>query len=216
MRLMLFGVTGGTGAQLLAQALDAGHRVTAVARDPARVPVADPGAGLTVLPGDALAPETWREAVTGHDAVLSCLGSTDRKHPTTVYSQGTRNIVEAMRASGVGRLLCLSSAGLEITPEVPLPQRLVTRYVIQRLYRHGYADMARMESFVRSPAADGTVWTVVRPPMLTDGPLTRTYRTAENAPLTRPKSLSRADLAHYLLTHVDDHRAHRAVVEVAY
>ncbi|MFF3605256.1 NAD(P)-dependent oxidoreductase [Streptomyces sp. NPDC002463] len=216
MKLMLFGVTGGTGAQLLAQALGAGHQVTAVARDPARVPVTDPDAPLTVLPGDALAPETWRQAVAGHDAVLSCLGSTDRKHPTTVYSQGTRNIVEAMRASGVGRLLCLSSAGLEITPEVPLPQRLVTRYVIQRLYRHGYADMARMESLVRSPVADGTAWTVVRPPMLTDGPLTGTYRTAENAHLERPKSLSRADLAHYLLTHVDDRRAHRAVVEVAY
>ncbi|MBB4982443.1 MULTISPECIES: NAD(P)-dependent oxidoreductase [Streptomyces] len=216
MKLMLFGVTGGTGAQLLAQALGAGHQVTAVARDPARVPVTDPDAPLTVLPGDALAPETWRQAVAGHDAVLSCLGSTDRKHPTTVYSQGTRNLVEAMRASGVGRLLCLSSAGLEITPEVPLPQRLVTRYVIQRLYRHGYADMARMESLVRSPAADGTAWTVVRPPMLTDGPLTGTYRTAENARLERPKSLSRADLAHYLLTHVDDRRAHRAVVEVAY
>ncbi|MFF8381211.1 NAD(P)-dependent oxidoreductase [Streptomyces sp. NPDC015661] len=216
MRLLLFGVTGGTGAQLLAQALAAGHRVTAVARDPARIPVTDPGARLTVLPGDALAPEAWRQAVTGHDAVLSCLGSTDRKHPTTVYSQGTRNIVEAMRASGVGRLLCLSSAGLEITPDVPLPQRLVTRYVIQRLYRHGYADMARMEGFVRSPAADGTAWTVVRPPMLTDGPLTRAYRTAENAHLERPKSLSCADLAHYLLTHVDDPRAHRAVVEVAY
>ncbi|MGW8762430.1 NAD(P)-dependent oxidoreductase [Streptomyces sp. NPDC055815] len=216
MKLMLFGVTGGTGAQLLAQALAAGHQVTAVARDPARVPVTDPAARLALLPGDVLAPEAWRQAVTGHDAVLSCLGSTDRKHPTTVYSEGTRNIVEAMRASGVGRLLCLSSAGLEVTPEVPLPQRLVTRYVIQRLYRHGYADMARMESFVRSPAADGTAWTVVRPPMLTDGPLTGTYRTAENAPLQRPKSLSRADLAHYLLTHVDDRRAHRAVVEVAY
>ncbi|AJF66211.1 NAD(P)-dependent oxidoreductase [Streptomyces vietnamensis] len=225
MKLMLFGVTGGTGAQLLTQALAAGHQVTAVARDPARIPVTDPGAQLTVLPGDVLAPETpeaaeaaeaWRQAVTGHDAVLSCLGSTDRKHPTTVYSEGTRNIVEAMRASGVHRLLCLSSAGLEVTPAVPLPQRLVTRYVIQRLYRHGYADMARMESFVRSPAADGTVWTVVRPPMLTDGPLTGTYRTAENAALERPKSLSRADLAHYLLTHVDDRRAHRAVVEIAY
>ncbi|MEU4101445.1 NAD(P)H-binding protein [Streptomyces tanashiensis] len=213
---MLFGVTGGTGAQLLAQALDAGHQVTAVARDPARIPATAPGARLTVLPGDALAPEAWRQAVTGHDAVLSCLGSTDRKHPTTVYSQGTRNIVEAMRASGVGRLLCLSSAGLEITAEVPPPQRLVTRYVIQRLYRHGYADMARMESFVRSTAADGTAWTVVRPPMLTDGPLTRTYRTAESGRLERPKSLSRADLAHYLLTHVDDRRTHRAVVEVAY
>ncbi|MEF9884131.1 NAD(P)-dependent oxidoreductase [Streptomyces sp. P9-A4] len=226
MRLLLFGVTGGTGAQLLAQALAAGHQVTAVARDPARVPVPvpapmtdpapDPASRLTVLRGDALAPETWRQAVAGHDAVLSCLGSTDRKHPTTVYSRGTRNIVEAMRASGVDRLLCLSSAGLEITPDVPLPQRLVTRYVIQRLYRHGYADMARMETFMTSAATGDTAWTVVRPPMLTDGPLTGRYRTAENGHLDRPKSLSRADLAHCLLTRVDDPRTHRAVMEVAY
>ncbi|MFD8971948.1 NAD(P)-dependent oxidoreductase [Streptomyces sp. NPDC059593] len=216
MKLLLFGVTGGTGAQLLAQALGAGHQVTAVARHPARVPVTDPGARLTVVPGDVLAPEDWWRAVPGHDAVLSCLGSTDRKHPTTVYSEGTRNIVEAMHAAGVGRMACLSSAGLETTPDVPLPQRLVTRYVVQRLYRHGYADMARMESFLASASVGDTAWTVVRPPMLTDGPLTGRYRTAENGRLERPKSLSRADLAHYLLTRVDDDRAHRAVVEVAY
>ncbi|KQX49421.1 MULTISPECIES: NAD(P)H-binding protein [unclassified Streptomyces] len=230
MRLLLFGVTGGTGAQLLTQALAAGHQVTAVARDPARVrttnsaedPDQDPSQAqaqasrLTVLRGDALAPDTWRRAVPGHDAVLSCLGSTDRKHPTTVYSQGTRNIVEAMHASGVDRLLCLSSAGLEITPDVPLPQRLVTRYVIQRLYRHGYADMARMENFMASAAAGDTAWTVVRPPMLTDGPLTGHYRTAANGHLDRPKSLSRADLAHCLLARVEDPRTHRAVLEVAY
>ncbi|MFE5910277.1 NAD(P)-dependent oxidoreductase [Streptomyces wedmorensis] len=216
MKLLLFGVTGGTGAQLLTQALGAGHQVTAVARRPARVPVTDAGARLTVVAGDVLAPEGWRRAVPGHDAVLSCLGSTDRKHPTTVYSEGTRNIVEAMREAGVGRLVCLSSAGLEITPDVPLPQRLVTRYVIQRLYRHGYADMARMEGFLASAPAGGTDWTVVRPPMLTDGPLTGRYRTAENGHLDRPKSLSRADLAHCLLTRVDDDRAHHAVVEVAY
>ncbi|WP_024760459.1 NAD(P)-dependent oxidoreductase [Streptomyces exfoliatus] len=216
MKLLLFGVTGGTGAQLLAQALGAGHQVTAVARHPARVPVTDPGARLTVVPGDVLVPEDWWRAVPGQDAVLSCLGSTDRKHPTTVYSEGTRNIVEAMHAAGVGRMVCLSSAGLEITPDVPLPQRLVTRYVVQRLYRHGYADMARMESFLASASVGDTAWTVVRPPMLTDGPLTGRYRTAENGRLERPKSLSRADLAHYLLTRVDDDRAHRAVVEVAY
>ncbi|KQX09648.1 hypothetical protein ASC82_27590 [Streptomyces sp. Root431] len=216
MKLLLFGVTGGTGAQLLSQALGAGHQVTAVARRPARVPVADTEARLTVVPGDVLSPDGWWQAVPGHDAVLSCLGSTDRKHPTTVYSEGTRNIVEAMHAAGVGRMVCLSSAGLEITPDVPLPQRLVTRYVVQRLYRRGYADMARMESFMASPSVGDTAWTVVRPPMLTDGPLTGRYRTAENGHLERPKSLSRADLAHYLLTRVDDDRAHRAVVEVAY
>ncbi|MEW1699972.1 NAD(P)-dependent oxidoreductase [Streptomyces sp. NPDC093249] len=236
MRLLLFGVTGGTGAQLLSQALAAGHRVTAVARDPARVrtgdpkggaPVGGPGAGppggygspearLTVLRGDALAPEGWREAVAGHDAVVSCLGSTDRRHPTTVYSQGTRHIVEAMRASGVRRLLCLSSAGLDVTPDLPLPQRLVTRHVIQRLYRHGYADMTRMEGLLSSAVAEETLWTVVRPPMLTDGPPTGRYRTVVGGHLERPKSLSRADLAHCLLGLVEDPRTHRTVVEAAY
>ncbi|MBD0710283.1 MULTISPECIES: NAD(P)-dependent oxidoreductase [unclassified Streptomyces] len=216
MKLLLFGVTGGTGARLLSQSLAAGHQVTAVARDPARLRGGDPGARPTLLRGDVLAPESWREAVAGQDAVLSCLGSTDRKRPTTVYSEGTRHIVEAMRASGVRRLLCLSSAGLEVAPDLPLPQRLVTRQVIQRLYRHGYADMARMEGFLASTAPGETLWTVVRPPMLTDGPLTGRYRTVGNGHLRRPKSLSRADLAHCLLHHIDDTRTHRAVLEVAY
>ncbi|MFJ6136995.1 NAD(P)-dependent oxidoreductase [Kitasatospora sp. NPDC092286] len=215
-KLLVFGATGGTGVQLLAQALAAGHAVTAVVRDPGRVPApasrkAD--GPLTVLRGDVLDAAGWRSALAGHDAVLSCLGSTDRRRPTTVYSQGTLNILAAMHKAGVSRLLCLSSAGLETDPGIPLAQRLVTRLVIQRLYRHGYADMARMEAVVRT---DDTAWTVVRPPMLTDGPLTRRYRTAENAHLTAATSLSRADLAHYLLTGVGDRRTHRAVVEVSY
>ncbi|OKI22705.1 NAD(P)H-binding protein [Streptomyces sp. CB03911] len=220
MRLALFGATGGTGAQLLAQALAAGHQVTAVVRDPARVarPAATgPGGtgapgGLALVRGDVLTPGTWAHALTGQDAVLSCLGSTDRRRPTTVYSQGTRNILAAMREAGVGRLLCLSSAGLEVAPGTPLPQRLVTRLVVQRLYRHGYADMARMEALLKGSDTD---WTVVRPPMLTDGPPGRRYRTAVNGPLADGRSLSRADLADYLLTRVDDRSTWRAVVEIS-
>ncbi|MFE4605154.1 NAD(P)-dependent oxidoreductase [Kitasatospora indigofera] len=220
MRLALFGATGGTGARLLAQALAAGHQVTAVVRDPARVahpaPTGPGSAGasdaLTLVPGDVLDPGAWAHALAGQDAVLSCLGSTDRRHPTTVYSQGTRNILGAMRGAGVGRLLCLSSAGLEIAPGTPLPQRLVTRLVVQRLYRHGYADMARMEALVKE---SDIAWTVVRPPMLTDGPLRRRYRTAVDGPLADGKPLSRADLADYLLTRVDDRSTWRTVVEIA-
>ncbi|WP_214411234.1 NAD(P)-dependent oxidoreductase [Sphaerisporangium fuscum] len=211
MRLLIFGVTGGTGARLLQQALAAGHEVTAVARDPGSV--GERGHDrLTVLRGDVLEPGTWRAAVPGHDAVLSCLGSTDRKHPTTVYSQGSANILEAMRPAGARRFVCLSSAGLEIAPGTPLPQRLVTRFVIQRLYRHGYADMAEMERLVRASDAD---WTVIRPPMLTDGPLTGRYRTAIGAPLPGARSVARADLADCVLSLIDDRRTWRAVVEIS-
>jgi hypothetical protein len=104
--------------------------------------------------------------VTDHDAVLSCLGSRDRRHPTNVYSQGAANILQAMGGGENGRFMCLSTAGLEIPPDTPLPQRLVTRVIVQRLYRHGYADMARMETVV---ASSPSRWTIIRPPMLSNG-----------------------------------------------
>jgi putative NADH-flavin reductase len=211
MKLLIFGATGGTGAQLLTQALDAGHDVTAVARNPDKITISD-RARPTVITADILQPKTWKAALPGHDAVLSCLGSRDRKHPTTVYSQGTTNIIAAMRQAGVRRLVCLSSAGLEIPPEISLPQRLVTRLLIQRLYRHGYTDMAAMERIV---TASGIDWTIIRPPMLTDGPLTGHYRAAANQHLAKSKTISRADLAHYMLTHIEDHETWQKTVEVS-
>ncbi|MFF4771527.1 NAD(P)-dependent oxidoreductase [Microtetraspora fusca] len=211
MKLLIFGPTGGSGAQLLTQALDAGHDVTAVARDPDRIPAAGHGR-LTLIGGDVLEPRTWQAAVGGHEAVLSCLGSRDRKHPTTVYSQGTTNIIDAMSQAGVRRLMCLSSAGLEIPSETPLPQKLVTRFLIQRLYRHGYTDMAAME---RAVAASDVDWTIIRPPMLTDGPLTGRYRAAVGRHLANPRRISRADLAHYMLSHLEDRGTWQKTVEVS-
>ncbi|MGI5163526.1 NAD(P)-dependent oxidoreductase [Spirillospora sp. CA-253888] len=205
---MVFGATGGTGRQVVEQAVAAGHDVTVVVRDPARVTAR----GVAAVTGDVLAPQSWRAAVAGHDVVLSCLGSTDRRHPTTVYSEGTANILNAMRDGGVRRVLCLSSAGLEIAPDTPPGQRLVTRFVIQRLYRHGYADMARMERLLAAADLD---WTVVRPPMLTDGPLTGDYRVAENGHVAKATSVSRADLAHYLLACATGGAPRRAVVEIS-
>jgi putative NADH-flavin reductase len=211
MKLVIFGATGGTGALLLTQALDAGHDVTVIARNPSNVGPRGHD-NLTVLGGDVLNPDTWQAAMAGHEAILSCLGSTDRKQPTTVYSQGTANIIEAMRTTAVRRLVCLSSAGLEIPPDTSLGQRLVTRLVIQRLYRHGYTDMVKMERIV---ATSDTDWTVIRPPMLTNAPLTRQYRTASNAHLANPRSLSRADLAHYMLNHIDDRHTWKATIEIS-
>jgi putative NADH-flavin reductase len=211
MKLVIFGATGGTGAELLRQSLESGHVVTAVVRNPTRLSIRE-HANLTVIEGDVLAAGPWQAAMAEHEVVLSCLGSTDRRHATSVYSRGAVNIMEAMRASGTGRFVCLSSAGLEIQPGTPLAQRLVTKLIVQRLYRHGYADMTRMESIV---AASSTQWTIIRPPMLTDGPLTGDYRVAINAHLSKPRSISRADLAHYMVTHVDDEATWKATIEIS-
>lgn len=211
MRLVVFGATGGTGRLIVEQALAAGHEVIAVARRPSAITARHER--LTVVRGDVLEPSTIERAVAGQDAAVSALGAADRA-PTTVYSEGTANMARAMVAGGVRRLACISSGGLEADhPHVPLLQRLVTKLVVQRLYKNPFADMARMEEGLERSGLD---WTVVRAPMLTDGPRTGRYRVAESGHLERPRRISRADLADYILAHLDDAASYRAKVEISY
>ncbi|NUR85005.1 MAG: NAD(P)H-binding protein [Nonomuraea sp.] len=216
MRLFVFGASGGTGAQVVAQALDAGHRVTALARDPssvsASVPASVPGRDrLTVVRGDVLEPGGWAGAVAGHDAVLSCLGSAGRG-PTTVYSRGMDGIVGAMRDGGVRRLLCVTSASLGLAAGASLSRRVLIGWVVRPVYRHLYADMARMEGIV---AGSGLDWTVVRPPRLSDGGFSGEYRVVSGREVGRNRSLSRADLAHFMLGRVNDRDTWGATVELS-
>ncbi|WP_040837152.1 NAD(P)-dependent oxidoreductase [Nocardia brevicatena] len=211
MKLLIVGATGGTGAALLGQAVSEGHDVTVITRSPEKLPRVE-RSSLTVVPGDVLRPGPWQEFASRNNTLLSCLGSTDRKQPTTVYSAGTLNILSAMGTSPTRRIVCLSSAGLDIAPGTPFLQKTVTRLLIQRLYRHGYADMRRMEAVLH---AQDVRWTIVRPPMLTDKPASGRYRTAINTHVPNPGSIARADLAHYMLTAVEDPATWKSTVEIS-
>ncbi|MGW9210937.1 NAD(P)-dependent oxidoreductase [Embleya sp. NPDC055664] len=217
MNLLVVGAAGGTGMRLVAQALVAGHHVTALARDPRRVTTRHEH--LHVIAGDALDPDTIDAVVPGHTAVLSALGATTRA-PTTIYSRGTANLRRSMTAAGVRRLVCLSSGALDSGAGVPAAQRLVTRLIVKPLHRHAYADMHRMEQDLAEadPRADALDWTVIRVPMLTNGPRTGTYRYSpdESRPLDRPTRLSRADLADFILGHVDDRETFATRVAISY
>lgn len=208
MRLFVFGASGGTGTHMVAQALDAGHRVTALARAPEALPR---HAHLRILRGNVLEPDGWHEALAAHDAVVSCLGSADRRR-TIVYSQGMTGIITAMRHSGVRRLACVTSASLALSPTAPLSHRLLIGVVVRPLYRHVYADMIRMERIITDSDLD---WTIIRPPRLTNGALTGAYRTAANQHLPHIRSLARADLAHFLLNHLDDQATWRTTIEIS-
>ncbi|KQL50018.1 hypothetical protein AN963_10210 [Brevibacillus choshinensis] len=210
MKLIVFGGTGGTGRQVVVQALEEGHEVAVVVRRPETFELRHDK--LKVVKGDVLMPATFRQAMSGMDAVLSALGVSHR-NPTTVYSAGTANLMEVMQETGVPRLVCLSSAGLDDPADSPLLQRLVIRFVIQRMYKHAYEDMVRMEAAVR--ASSGITWTVVRPPRLTNGPRTEAYRTAVNKPLLRAKGISRADLANFMIQSIADRSTYQAVVEIS-
>ncbi len=226
MRLTVLAATGRVGRHLLAQALEDGHEVTAVVRDPAKLGGWRERDGVRVVPVDLAAAGAERElraAVRGADAVLSGLGPVG-KAGVGVAENGTRAVVAAMRGTGTRRLLVVSAAPVGTVPspgrphpprhdpgEGPVVRHLVTP-LVKRVLRAHYADLARMEDVV---LASGLDWTVVRPPRLTDRPLTRRYRIAYGQNLRGGASVGRADVAHCMLHGVDDPGTVGQVIAVA-
>ena len=216
-KIVVFGASGATGQHIVSRALTNGYRVVAAARHPTPVPIDGPGPRLELVPVDVTDPRSDLDPlITGAVAVLSALGSRERR-PTTVYSTGTRRIVEAMSRQHVQRLICISSDGLEIPPGLPWPQRVVMSQVIQRLYRHQYADMTRMETYLDALPIDSTAidWTVIRAPRLTDAPATGHVRVSLDGPILDTASLRRADLADYMLEAIDQPDTYRRRAHLA-
>ncbi|MEN3310412.1 MAG: hypothetical protein V7603_6614 [Micromonosporaceae bacterium] len=198
MRITILGATGGTGRHLVTQALDAGHEVTAVVRDPTRLPATGPR--LTVVRADVLDPDDITGAVDGADAVVSALGPRPGT-PATVCAGGIRSIVRAMEKTGVRRLVAVSASG----PYPDAGDGAFTRYlvkpVLQRVLRESFADLRRMEESIRASQLD---WTIMRPPRLTDKPATGRYRTAVDVNVRGAMVVSRADLAAAILHSLGD------------
>jgi putative NADH-flavin reductase len=192
MRILVFGSTGGTGRELLTQAVDQGHDVVAYARNPAKLEGMS-HARLEVVRGDVLDQDGVERAVVGHDAVLCAVGAGPKR--TTLREDATRNIVNSMEKAGVRRLICLSSLGVgDSRSNLPFS----TKYVIVGIFlRHAFADHERQEAIVKGSSLD---WTIVRPPHLKDGPRTGTYRHGFAATDTQIEGeISRADVADFML-----------------
>jgi putative NADH-flavin reductase len=130
MKLIVFGATGGTGRQVVILALEAGHEVTVVVRQPEAFDIHHER--MEVVQGDVLNFSSIEKPMSGKDAVVSALGVSHR-NPTTVYSEGTNNIMKAMRSVGIRRLICLSSGGLDIPADTPFMQRMVIKHIVQRI-----------------------------------------------------------------------------------
>jgi putative NADH-flavin reductase len=199
MRLTLFGATGGTGQHVLRQALAAGHHVTAVVRDPARLPAVSSD-HFDVVVADVMRADEITPALAGHDAAISALGPR-RRGPTTVSSAGAHAILEAMWNANLTRIVVVTGSGhVTDAGDGPLT-RLLLKPVIGRLFlRDVFADFGRTEQLVMG---SGQEWTIMRPPRLTDGGR-RPYRTALDRNVRGGLTLSRADLADAILTAVAD------------
>ncbi len=211
MNLAIFGATGGIGQQLVEQALAAGHTVTAIVRTPAKVAVQHPN--LRVMQGDVLAEGTLEPAFAGQEAVLLALGVGKSREPTTLYSAGARNILQAMKAQGVPRLIAVSASGFIDDPNDSFLLKYLFKPLFQRMLKHPYDDLKRMEAEVKVSNLD---WTLVRPARLTDAAHTGTYRTALNRNVAGGSAISRADVADFIVKHLDDTNVIGAAVGIAY
>jgi uncharacterized protein YbjT (DUF2867 family) len=221
MKLTIFAATGGIGRQILDQALVAGHDVTAVVRNPHKLPAAE----MRVVAADLSDPEpaTLDSAVRGADAVLSGLGPRSRSE-AGVASQGTRAMVHAMKAAQVRRIVVVSAAPIGTVPSPGRPNppkhdagdgflmRNLFSPLIKTILAGHYADLAVMEDIVRESCLD---WTIVRPPRLTNKLLTGTYRTAYGRNLPRGVTISRANVGHLMLKVLNEPGTIRQVIGIA-
>ncbi|GAB3669172.1 SDR family oxidoreductase [Actinocorallia lasiicapitis] len=206
--ITIFGASGRIGGQVVRQGLEAGHEITAVVRGEL-AHAAHPR--LTVVRADVMDPAAITAAVAGAQAVISALGPPNGR-PTTVLSDGVRSIMTAMEKSGTSRLLVVSADGAFPSPADGPLMRTVLRPLLQRILRNVFTDTRAMEELVRASSLD---WTIVRPPRLTNAPLTRAYRLAADGPLPGARSVPRADVADCLLALAPDPAYRRATVTVA-
>ncbi|TGE27714.1 NAD(P)-dependent oxidoreductase [Hymenobacter metallicola] len=209
MNLLIFGATGGTGRQLVLQALEAGHHVTAFVRTPAKLALAHPQ--LRLVQGDVLDYAAVLAAMPGHDAVLSALGAPATRKEA-VRSTGTRHILRAMEACGLQRFICLTTLGMgDSRAALPFTYKY---FIVPLFLRSAFADSEIQERYIRqSPVA----WTIARPGTLTNGSRTGTYHHGFAATATGLKiRISRADVADFMLRQLHETTYLRQAASLSY
>ena len=204
MKLVIFGANGSTGRLLTEQALEAGHTVTAFTRHADAFPIRHQR--LHVVQGDALDPAAVQQVVAGQDAVLSSLGTRYSRKPIRLYSVGVGNIVQAMHGHGVHRLVCVSSSVTDPMTRSSdtgggfVFEKVLKPFITNVIGKTMYADLLRMEQLVVDSDLD---WTIVRVPLLTDGPRTERINVGTVGDKAGIR-LSRANAAAYFLQQAQD------------
>ena len=196
MHIALLGATGGTGRHILAEARRQGHLVTALVRAPDKAYGLD---GAEIVQGDARSVEQLAELFRGKDAVVSTLGTGVSPFKSVhVLSQATQAIVDAMRQTNVGRLVCITGMGAG-------DSRGHGGFFFERLFKplllhHVYEDKDRQEAVIRSSGLD---WIIVRPSVLNNNQQSREVRALTDLNGFNGGTISRADVARFVVEQLD-------------
>lgn len=211
MKVTVFGATGGIGRLVVGQLLDSQHDVTVYVRDPVWLDRARPG--LTVVVGELTDADAIDVAVSGADAVISALGPSLARGATgTPVADGTRRIVVAMEGAGVARYVGLA------TPSVPDPRdRPTLKGRVLRLAAATFLPNALLELEGMTDAVTGSDldWTIARITRPTDGRARGTVRAGFLGVDRVGASMTRADIATFLVAQLDSATYSRALPAIS-
>ncbi|MEO8508805.1 MAG: NAD(P)H-binding protein [Betaproteobacteria bacterium] len=196
MRLLVIGGTRGVGRAVVMAAHGAGHSLTVMARNAAAF---EPAYGIRMVVGDAADAADMERATAGQEAVVWTVSVAPTRHDVTLFSHGTQHLLAAMRAHGVRRLLCVTGTAARA---FPLRERFLPARIGRPFYRQSVAlDEARQEALIHASALD---WTIVQPLVLTRHGAAGRYQATTAPPGGPGKRIARADVAHYIVSHLAD------------
>ncbi|WP_207452369.1 NAD(P)-dependent oxidoreductase [Bacillus sp. SD088] len=197
MNIVIFGASGATGHELVKQALEQGHHVTAFVRNPAKLQIQHDQ--LKFIQGNVTDYASVERAVQEQNAVFCALGASSPLRRDPALIEGVGNITLAMKKQHVNRFIYLSFLGVK---EGRKGLGFFIKYIVVQLLRNVVADHEVKEQIVKNSNLD---WTIVRPPRLTNGNQTGNYRSGE---IIEQRSfiltISRADLADFMLRQLSD------------
>ena len=198
MHVLIIGASKGIGLETTRQALEAGHRVRALARSAAGIAISNPA--LEKIRGDALRSQDVEAALSGVDVVIQTLGVGfgDLFRPVHLFSDATRVLIAAMKSKGVKRLITVTGFGAgDSQASIGALQRLPFQFVFGR----AYDDKGVQERLIQESGLD---WTIARPGVLTSGARTGRYKILTDASQWRNGIISRANVADFLVRQIHD------------
>ena len=200
-KVFIIGASRGIGLETVRAALRAGHRVRALARSAARMPIQD--ANFDTVSGDALDRDTTRDALQDVEVVIQTLGVNFAPklifEGTTLFSDSTRILVDAMKVAGVKRLIAVT--GLGAGDSRGHGGFIYDAVVFPLLLKRVYDDKDVQEWIIRSSGLD---WTIVRPGLLRNRPATGRYRVLTASKDWQFGAISRSDVANFLVEQIDN------------
>jgi putative NADH-flavin reductase len=192
MKIAIIGASRGIGYQLLKIALEEGHEVTVLLRNPSKLQITDNN--LHVIKGDILDPSNVATVTAGQNGICVCIGIPPTLKPVEVFSKGIKKVLTSIKDNPEQKLIVITGIGAGDSKGHGgfLYDRVVNPLLLKKIY----LDKDREEALIKESNAN---WLIVQPGFLTNGPRTGKYRIIDNLTGITAGKISRSDVADFML-----------------